>query len=335
MTVGPIESHVAVPADSLFPTWRGRDPFHDRARSVAKGLYRAHPGLAGAVASVPFEPFEALWRRHGTDVVKYNHIPDEANRSIAQLPDTLRGPWLCALMLWHMERFEQAFRASGLHPEFALHYADAFHRILDQIEADPGFADLSCDSVLKDLWLVRVVMIPAFAQIWWPHSGLAARDVLRAGPAAAACVFLRCGGRKPMFEGHTHDPVAKAYWNEVGWREALRLAALALPAFPSARGVFGTAWFYDPAIQEVSPRIAFAQDLQVGKGAHRIRIGTNDAAVRNATATSAGRRNRFRDGSYLPTDYAVIWSRKAMARAYGADGDAPVGAARAPALHRA
>jgi len=217
-----------------------------------------------------------------------------------------------------MERFDEAFAASGLPGEFAFHYADAFHRILDQIDRDPAFADLARDSFLKDLWLARVVMIPAFAQVWWPHSGLPARKVLAAGPKSAGYVFLRCGGRAPFLEGHTHDPVAKAYWNEAGWGEALRLASLALPALPKARGIFGTAWFYDPAIKEISPRIAFAQDLQVGLGAHRMKIGSNEAAIANATATSAERRNRYREGRYLPTDYAVIWSRRDLIAAYGA-----------------
>jgi hypothetical protein len=331
-----IQVPAAVPADTLFPSWRGREPFADRACAASEALYRAHSMLADAVGAAPFEAFEALWHRDPGGVTKYNHVPDEAGRMIANLPEALRAPWLCALMLWHISRFDGVFRKSGLHPEFALHYADAFHRILDQIETDPAFATLSSDIVLKDLWILRVVMVPAFAQIWWPHSGLAAGGVLRAGPAAAAYVFLRCGGRRPLFEGHTHDPMAKAYWNEAGWREALRLAALALPAFPKARGVFGTAWFYDPAIQDVSPRIVFAQDLQVGKGAVRIKIGTNDAAVRNATATSASRRNRYRDGSYVPTDYAIIWSRGALAEAYGPSAPSASAAGSAtPALHTA
>lgn len=301
----------------MFPSWRGREPFDSRLERVSNGLSDAHPGLAAAVAAVPFEGFEAADKV--TTVVRgYHDVPDEAAALVAGLDEELRAPWLCALLLWHIGRFEERFEASGLHPEFALHYADAFHRILDQIEADPGFADLASDSLLKDLWLTRIVMIPAFAQVWWPHSGLEARSVLRAGPGAARYVFLRCGGRRPFLEGHTHDPVARAYWNEAGWGEALRLAALALPALPEARGVFGTAWFYDPAIVEISPRIRFAQDLQVGKGAFRIRIGSNEAAIANATATSAERRNRYRDGSYLPTDYAIVWSRRDIAAAYGA-----------------
>ena len=209
-------------------------------------------------------------------------------------------------------------RATGLNAEFALHYTDTFNRLLDQIEKDPGFASLASDSFLKDLWLARLVMIPAFAQVWWPWSGLSGRDVLRGGPAALAHVFFKCGGRRPFLEGHTHDPVARAYWNEAGWREALRLAALALPALPRAKGVFGTAWFYDPAVREISPRISFAQDLQSGHGAFRLKIGSNEAAIANATATSAERRNRYKEGAYLPTDYALIWSRDAIRAAYGA-----------------
>ena len=306
----------AVPAEDLFPSWRGREPYRDRLGDVSEALRRSHEGLDAAIEALPFERFEAASRSKAS-VFKYNEVPPAAAALAEALPEQLRSPWLCALLLWNIERFEERFAASGFDGEFRLHYADCFHRVFDQIEADPDFADLSKDSFHKDLWLVRMVMIPAFAQVWWPHSGLSAKDVIRSGIGSAAYVFLRCGGRQPFLEGHTHDPVAKAYWNENGWREALRLAALVLPALPEARGVFGTAWFYDPAVKEISPRIAFAQDLQVGRGAHRLKIGSNEGAITNATATSAERRNRYRDGTYLPTDYAVIWSRKDIREAYG------------------
>ena len=316
MYIEPNAMVPTVPAETLFPSWRGREPWRERLQAVAAALHDAHPGLAGAIAALPFEHFEDAHPPR-VPVFKYNHVPAAAAALVEGLAEPLRAPWLCALLLWHMERFDQVFAASGLNAEFALHYADTFNRLLDQIK-DPGFADLGKDSFLKDLWLARVVMIPAFAQVWWPHSGLSAKAVLRAGPAASAYVFLRCGGRRPYLEGHTHDPVAKAYWNEAGWREALRLAALALPALPHARGIFGTAWFYDPAIKAISPRISFAQDLQVGAGAHRFKVGSNEAAIANATLTSAERRNRYRDGLYLPTDYAIIWSRRDLGAAYGA-----------------
>jgi hypothetical protein len=322
MLIETIRAAGPVPAEELFPSWRGRQPYDEKLRSASAALAAAHPGLEEAIASLPFDRFEAA-DRLGPVVRKYNDVPSEAAALVADLPEELRSPWLCALLVWHIGRFELAFAATRLDAEFALHYADCFHRILDRVEEglgkdEPAFADLANDSFLKDLWIARAVMIPTFAQIWWPHSGLSARDVLSGGPSAAAYVFLRCGGRRPFMEGHTHDPMARAYWNEKGWGEALRLAALALPALPRLRGIFGTAWFYDPAIREVSPRIAFAQDLQADRGACRIRIGTNEAAIANATATSAERRNRMRDGSYMPTDYALVWSRRDLIAAYGA-----------------
>lgn len=307
---------VTVPAATLFPGWRGQEPFEHRLAPALAALHERSPGLAAAIAALPFDRFEAA---HGPaePVHKYNVVPDAASALFLALPEEVRAPWLCALMLHHMARFEQVFVASELDPEFALHYADAFHRILDQIAAEPGFAVLARDVFLKDLWLTRGVMIPAFAQLWWPRSGLAARDIVKRGPAAAAYVFLRCGGRRPFMEGHTHDPVAKAYWNEAGWGEALRLAALALPALPQVHGAFGSAWFYDPVVLELSPRIGFAQDLQIGRGAHRIEIGSNPAAIANATGTSPTRREKYEAGTYLPTDYAVIWSRRDLTKAYG------------------
>ena len=317
MLMTSIFSEKAVPAESLFPTWRGKLSYSEPLREVASAHSGAYPRLTEAIAQLPFERFEAA-DAVTSPVRKYNQPAPAARALFEKIDPELRSAWLCALMLWNIERFDSRFAASGLDHEFALHYADSFHRILDQIAADPSFAELDKDSFLKDLWLTRVVMIPAFAQVWWPHSGLSASAVLRAGPGAAAYVFLRCGGRAPFLEGHTHDPVAKAYWNEPGWGEALRLAALALPSLPRACGVFGTAWFYDPALKEVTPRLSFAQDLQVGKGAHRIRIGSNEDAIRNATATSQDRRSRYEAGTYIPTDYAIIWSRKDLAAAYGA-----------------
>ena len=315
MLANPVQT--PVPAESLFPSWRGREPWHFRVAPARRLLLSQHSGRAEAIDALPFHIFEDAAFCRQEAVFKYNDVPAQALALLARVPEALRPAWLSALLLWHMERFDAVFEAHGLPAEFALHYADCFHRLLDQIGKDLAFADIAKDSFLKDLWLARVVMIPAFAQVWWPHSGLAARDVLRGGPGAALHVFGRCGGRRPFLEGHTHDPVARAYWNEAGWREALRLAALALPALKQARGVFGTAWFYAPAVKQVSPRIAFAQDLQIGKGGFRIRIGSNEAALANALATSAERRNRYKDGSYVPTDYAIVWSRRDLIAAYG------------------
>jgi hypothetical protein len=304
-----------VPAETLFAMWRGRQDFRPRAAEVEAGLHARFPGLAQSVADTPFDRLIAAEGPRAA-VFRYNRLSDAALAVVEGIAPDLRAAWLCALCLHHIGGFDAVFAESGLPGEFALHYTDAYLRICDQIDTDPGFADARSDAFLKDLWLTRVVMIPAFAQLWWPHAGIAAGPLLRAGPGGLR-VLLGCGGRAPMLEGHTHDPVAKDYWNEPGWAEALRLAALALPALPRAKGVFGSAWFYDPAILALSPRVAFAQTLQFGRGAWRVKVGSNPDAIANATATSPTRRAAMEQGDYLPTDWMMIWSRENLLRAYG------------------
>src|SRR5665213_534437 len=140
-----------VPAENLFPSWRGRLPFSQRVGPATEALKRANPALSGAIETLNFETFEAAHAGLGP-VHKYNEIPAQAAALVARLPEAIRSPWLCALLLWHISRFDAVFAASGLDPEFALHYADSFNRIIDQIEADAGFAEAGSDSFLKDLW---------------------------------------------------------------------------------------------------------------------------------------------------------------------------------------
>jgi hypothetical protein len=311
-TVRPIRpSHRA-----LFPTWRGDVPYRDRLPLVRAALLARSPGLAAAIVHLPFARFEAA-HYPSPAVHCYRWVPAPARAALDTIPAALRPAWLCALLLDRMEQADTAFAASGLDDEFALHYTDCFHRILDQIDRDPGFADIARDGFLKDLWITRCVMIPAFASILWPRSGLSGRQVIRGGVRAIDYVVRRCGGRRPMIEGHTHDPMARAYWNERGWQETMRLCALALIGQPHLRGSFGIAWYYDPAVLEITPKLAYTHRLQIGRGACRFRIGSSQATINHALAASAARRNRHAEGRYLPTDYAIMWSRRAMIAAHG------------------
>src|SRR4051812_7770963 len=99
MLVAPIEAAGPVPAEQLFPSWRGREPYGERLKRVSGTLYAAHPGLAGAITALPFLWFESAWEPDGP-VQKYNDVPAAAAASIASLAEELRTPWLCALMLW-------------------------------------------------------------------------------------------------------------------------------------------------------------------------------------------------------------------------------------------
>jgi hypothetical protein len=50
-----------VPAETLFPTWRGRQSYAGRLREVADALMARHHGLSQALDNLPFGRFEAEW----------------------------------------------------------------------------------------------------------------------------------------------------------------------------------------------------------------------------------------------------------------------------------
>jgi len=302
----------------MFPKWRGHVPYEPRLRPALGVLVDDHPGLRRAIAEVPFAAFEAAHDDAPT-VHCYRWIPDAARQVLAQVPERLRPAWLCALLIDRIAAFDAGFDRIGLPKEFRLHYTDAFHRILDQIERGTGFADIASDAFLKDLWLARGVMIPAYASILWPRSGLAREQIWHGGLRAVVKTLRRCGGRRPMIEGHVHDAMARAYWNEPGWRETMRLGAMALIAMPWLKGSFGIAWYYDPAVLAITPKLGFTHRMQLDHGAFRFRIGSSPATIDHALAANAARRNRYREGTYLPTDYAIVWPRRALIEAYGPD----------------
>ncbi len=302
---------------ALFPSWRGEEPFASKLDAVEAALIADHRGLAAVINDVPFALFEAAQTAQ-PPMIGYSRVLPPLRAIGEAVPDPLRSPWLCALLVWHMRQFAVRFPATGLDPEFVGHFADCYNRIIDQISADPGFATLGADSFMKDLGLARLSIIPAVAQLLYPHGGLSLAPVMRGGPGLWSYVWGRCGGRAPMVEIHTHGPMAAAYFNPQGWEECYRLTALAMRALPTARAMLGVSWFYDPQLGEISPRLDYLRRSPLEQGARLIPIGTFPDTIVNAIATSNSRRDLYEAGQYSPVAHALVWSRKDLMKSYGA-----------------
>lgn len=284
---------------ALFSDWRGGQPLpndftmrfraqHPAVDAVWEGAY---PRLDAALAA------QDPWRGYGLWGAEAARLSAEA------LPS-----WFAGFLLWNIERFDGRFAALGLDAEFRLHFNDAFHRILAQIDADPGYARPGNDVFMKDLGLVRGTLIPALGRLLYPYAGLSLAHLLE-NPDKAPFVYLRCGGRWPYFGLHLHTPMTRAYFNPDGWRECHRLAALALKAFPHVRGVMAASWFYDPAATQISPHLRYLVETPLQNGARLLRLEATAAAKRDALATSASRRRAADEGTYHPRSYAMLWRR--------------------------
>lgn len=286
---------------ALFADWRGDCPLD---AGVVDAFKARHPSVAQAWG----DDYAALDRALAAQDpwLGYSYWGPEATR----LADGRDDIWLCGFLLWNIERFDARFRDLGLDAEFWLHFTDAFHGILDRIDADPAYATRQRDWYMKDLGLARGRLIPAVGRLLYPYTGLRLAHLFNS-PEAAPYVYLRCGGRRPFFGLHVHQPMAKSYFNPDGWSECLRLATLALDAFPQVRGIMGASWFYDPAVAGISPHLAYLTE-PTRRGAKLLRIGELPESVAGATATSHTRRLAYERGTYRPCTYALLWARQDM-----------------------
>lgn len=304
------------PTKQLFPNWRGDEPYEARAAEVHGQLYDRFPGLAAAVAAAPFERFEEIQALQ-PPMLGYTHVSAGLAAFMETVPDELRGAYLCALLLWHIGRFEERFARSGLDPEFRLQAIDSIHRILGQVEEGTDWANIRRDSYMKDLGIVRLSVLAAVGQLIYPYAGIWRSKVLKGGPRAIWHVYARCGGAAPFLEIHTHDPMAKDYFNPTGWEEAYRLTAKAFRTFPNSKGLLGTSWFYDPQLEEISPRLSYLRHVPISKGAYFLPVGTSQSSIALATATSPTRRKLYEAGKYIPNAHALLWAKKDILAHYG------------------
>ncbi len=196
-------------------------------------------------------------------------------------------------------------------------FESEFERMLARIrEGRPGFHRLECDSFLKDLATCALWLYPCGARVVEIASGVPRGILFRGGArqcARATRFFLRCGGFAPFFEVHTHLETLGEFHPE-GWDRCCARIADMLERAPRVRGMFGSSWFYDPRMEEVSPRLAYMRRRVVENGGHAFRVGTFGSSLVDALARSEWRRRLFHEGKYLPTHYLLVWARDELLR---------------------
>lgn len=101
-------------------------------------------------------------------------------------------------------------------------------------------------------------------------------------------------------------------FNPAGWTRHCKLMAEVLNRNRAVRGVLGVGWFYDPALEEISPEISYIQKTQTASGAFLIRVATEPHHIENALFHSARRKRLYDEGKYVPVCYGCAWPRSAI-----------------------
>lgn len=171
------------------------------------------------------------------------------------------------------------------------------------------------DTFVKDLAILHHRLIPVGAEYVFPNSGVPLSVLLRNGvgqllKGLKACV-LDAGGFRPFFELHAHI-LALQDFNPEGWDASyLRMAEL-LQLNPQIRGIVSSSWFLDPALSDVSPRLAYLREVPEAHGATLMFSSVDKEGRSGALSKSATRRKLYDEGAYVPTIYTRIWPRSKL-----------------------
>lgn len=191
-------------------------------------------------------------------------------------------------------------------------YTKTLSRILTTCQTDVGYSEGVVDVYWKDLAMAQRLMFPAGAQVVESSSGFSLKQGLR-GNTIDALAFLwlnlRQGGLKGYYQIHTHTPDL-AEFNPQGWNDCYWRIAQMLERNPAIKGIFGGSWFYDPQLLEISPRLAYLQQVPLENGASSFYTGVDHSG--NAIFSSKTRRQLHEQGKYTPKSYLLIWPRTQM-----------------------
>ncbi|MGB5297876.1 MAG: hypothetical protein WBN48_04010 [Thiogranum sp.] len=194
--------------------------------------------------------------------------------------------------------------------------AAAFQRILAlHGTADNNFYRHSNDLFRKDLALCRLKLLPCGSELVDVYSGVPRSILFRNGLQQlvdSASFFLRQGnGFRPWYESHWDRRLIRSFTPQGYDRCYLHIAEL-LELNPEVKGMMGSSWWFDPALEAISPNLTFLRKVPLDNGAQLFRVGSSTAATQAAIHLSAERKRLYDAQYYRPTNYLLAWARKDM-----------------------
>ncbi|MBU2168537.1 MAG: hypothetical protein KKF88_11950 [Alphaproteobacteria bacterium] len=118
---------------------------------------------------------------------------------------------------------------------------------------------------------------------------------------------------KPWLEVHTESRELSDF-NEAGWDRAWATAAEILKTRPEMAGMLGSSWFYDPPLEQISPRLAYLRLNPLKHGAFMVHQGPGEIHTERAATSSPTRKALIEEGKYTARSWIVAWPRAALIR---------------------
>ena len=116
---------------------------------------------------------------------------------------------------------------------------------------------------------------------------------------------------KPWLEVHTESRELSDF-NEAGWDRAWATAAEICKTRPGMAGMLGSSWFYDPPLEQISPRLAYLRVKPLKHGAFLLHQGPGEIHTQRAATSSPTRAAMIEKGEYTARSWIVAWPRAAL-----------------------
>jgi len=196
-------------------------------------------------------------------------------------------------------------------------FLERFSLIVDDIINNPEKPyDFASDIFRKDISICCLHMFPAGSHVVHEF-GVGRIFIIRGGArqflSSLAFYLFKMHKNYPYYHFHV-DPRCLSEFTDEGRNKCFLRIAEMLRINKHVRGLIGASWYYDPVIDEISPRLSYLRKTPLSNGAKTYRYGASESDINDATATSKNRKDLYLKGKYHPTCYILIWLRDDLIR---------------------
>lgn len=186
--------------------------------------------------------------------------------------------------------------------------------LLDMEKADETSFSFENDFFLKDLAVCRLKMIPAVCHLL-EMLGLEKKLMFRGNlkQFVHMGLMVASGNYKPYFQTHVDLRYLKEF-HPSGRKKCFLAASELISNTPQVKGLFSSSWYNDPALDRISPHLAYLRTYPLENGAALFKVGSSKQDVVNSTQKSRTRKRLYECGKYVPTCYMWVWPKSKLNR---------------------
>ncbi len=225
--------------------------------------------------------------------------------------DTLHRAAALKLMLQSLERLEFQPYSLCTQKNIVSWFGDFFWRLCN----DSTPVNVTSDLYQKDIQIAALNLLPSSSICHFERSGLSRAFTKRGGIKqliqSAHLLWQLRGKRTHLFELHMEERRFSPHFLADGWTNLYRDISAEMENQPEIAGLFAKAWFWDPAVGEISKNMRYLHDIPQQGGALFFYNGPDSDSTKNALKNTK-RKRLFESGDYAPSSYMMIWKRKEL-----------------------